>query len=257
MSDSLFATLWIIARWAPLSMRFPRQECWSGLLFPSSGDLSDPGKEPVYPAWQVDSLPPSHLGSWNKALREQSLRRSDCSCDSGPRCLLLSMEDRHWSPALHRSLGSREAAGYREYAVRVTCSSHWSPAQRNSETWPWAVPRSTNLQLVSLQMRSPSSQKRHSMTQACRHASVKTNLQMNKPDVFTTWITSEYIFKIPGHSTSINSLQGLKTFWHLSPSSFLSVHSKKDLWIEDSLFSQLWIYFVNNTEPWTVGFLGQ
>ena len=83
-----FATLWIIACQAPLSMRFPRQEYWSGLPFPSSGDLSDPGKEPAYPAWQVESLP-SHLGSPIKVSREQSLVSgdlTDCSCDSGPRC---------------------------------------------------------------------------------------------------------------------------------------------------------------------------
>ena len=35
---------------APLSMGFPRQEYWSGLLFPSPGDLPDPGTEPVSPA---------------------------------------------------------------------------------------------------------------------------------------------------------------------------------------------------------------
>ena len=35
---------------APLSMGFPRQEYWSGLQFPSPGDLSDPGIEPVSPA---------------------------------------------------------------------------------------------------------------------------------------------------------------------------------------------------------------
>ena len=34
-----------IAHQAPLSMGFPRQEYWSGLLFPSPGDLSDPGVE--------------------------------------------------------------------------------------------------------------------------------------------------------------------------------------------------------------------
>ena len=37
----LFATLWIVAHQAPLSMGFLRQEYWSGLPFPSSGDLSD------------------------------------------------------------------------------------------------------------------------------------------------------------------------------------------------------------------------
>ena len=39
MSDS-FATLWTIAHQGPLSMRFPRQEYWNGLPFPSPGDLS-------------------------------------------------------------------------------------------------------------------------------------------------------------------------------------------------------------------------
>ena len=41
---------------APLSTGFSRQGCWSGLLFPSPGDLPDPGIEPRSPALQVDSL---------------------------------------------------------------------------------------------------------------------------------------------------------------------------------------------------------
>ena len=44
-------------------MGFSRQETWSGLPFPSPGDLPDPGidrKSPVSPALQEDSLPPSH-----------------------------------------------------------------------------------------------------------------------------------------------------------------------------------------------------
>ena len=44
-------------------MGFSRQETWSGLPFPSPGDLPDPGidrKSPVSPALQADSLPPSH-----------------------------------------------------------------------------------------------------------------------------------------------------------------------------------------------------
>ena len=47
---------------APLSMAFPRQEYWSGLLFPSPGDFSEPGIEPTSSALLVDSLPLSHLG---------------------------------------------------------------------------------------------------------------------------------------------------------------------------------------------------
>ena len=40
----------------PLSMGFSRQEYWSRLPFPSSGDLSNPGIEPQYTALQADSL---------------------------------------------------------------------------------------------------------------------------------------------------------------------------------------------------------
>ena len=43
----LFASLWIVAHQAPLSMGFPRQEYWSGLPFPSPGDLCNPGIEPA------------------------------------------------------------------------------------------------------------------------------------------------------------------------------------------------------------------
>ena len=39
----LFATPWTVARQAPLSMEFSRQEYWSGLPFPSPGDLPNPG----------------------------------------------------------------------------------------------------------------------------------------------------------------------------------------------------------------------
>ena len=48
---------------APLSMGFSRQEYRSGLPFPSSGDLPDPGIEPVSPAVHTDSLPLHHQGS--------------------------------------------------------------------------------------------------------------------------------------------------------------------------------------------------
>ena len=53
----LFATPWTVAYQAPPSMGFSRQECWSGLPFPSPGDLSDPGIEPGSPALQTDALP--------------------------------------------------------------------------------------------------------------------------------------------------------------------------------------------------------
>ena len=45
----LSVTLWTVARQAPLSMEFSRQDSWSGLPFPSPGDLPDPGIEPGSP----------------------------------------------------------------------------------------------------------------------------------------------------------------------------------------------------------------
>ena len=51
------ATPWTVARKVPLSMGFSRQEFWSGLPFPSPGDLPDPGIKPMSSAWQADSLP--------------------------------------------------------------------------------------------------------------------------------------------------------------------------------------------------------
>ena len=48
---------WTVARQAPLSMGFSRQEYWSGLSFPSPGDLPDLGTEPRSPTLQAVSLP--------------------------------------------------------------------------------------------------------------------------------------------------------------------------------------------------------
>ena len=43
----LCVTLWTVARQAPLSMEFSRQQYWNGLPCPSPGDLPDPGIEPA------------------------------------------------------------------------------------------------------------------------------------------------------------------------------------------------------------------
>ena len=52
----LFATPWTVARQAPLSMGFSKQEYRSGLLLPSPGDgIPDPGIEPTSPAVQANS----------------------------------------------------------------------------------------------------------------------------------------------------------------------------------------------------------
>ena len=62
----LYAILWTVAHQAPPSMGFSRQEHWSGLPFPSPGDLPDPGIEPRSPALQADALtsePPGCLAN--------------------------------------------------------------------------------------------------------------------------------------------------------------------------------------------------
>ena len=53
----LFVTPWAVAHQTPQSMGFSRQEYWSGLPFPSPGDLPNPGIEPRFPTLQADSLP--------------------------------------------------------------------------------------------------------------------------------------------------------------------------------------------------------
>ena len=59
----LFVTAWTVAHQSPLSMKFSRQEYWSGLPYPLPGDLPDPGiklTSPVfpYPLWvKADSVP--------------------------------------------------------------------------------------------------------------------------------------------------------------------------------------------------------
>ena len=53
---TLCPTPWTAAHQAPLSMGFSRQEYWNGLLFPSPGDLPDPGIKPGFPALYADSL---------------------------------------------------------------------------------------------------------------------------------------------------------------------------------------------------------
>ena len=73
-NSQLFVMLWAVAPTRLLCMRSSRQEHWSGLPWPPPGTLPHPGIEPVSPvtpAFQVDSLLLSHLGSpvaWEEGL---------------------------------------------------------------------------------------------------------------------------------------------------------------------------------------------
>ena len=59
----LFATPWTVAYQTPQSMEFSRQEYWSGLPFPSPGDLPNPGIEPDLPHCRQTHYRLSHQGS--------------------------------------------------------------------------------------------------------------------------------------------------------------------------------------------------
>ena len=103
----LFANPWTVVHQAPLSMRFSRIEYWSGLPFPSPGDLPNPGIEPGSPTLQVGSLPSERMFPLTKWYLERLLPSSHL-------CHQLSL----WQDSLSES---------------VSLSSQW-------ENWTSSVP---------------------------------------------------------------------------------------------------------------------
>ena len=80
----LFATPWTIAHQAPPSMEFSRQEYWSGLPFPSPGDLPHPGIEPGSPTLQANTLPSEPPGKYHSdaaTAAAKSLQSCPTLCD--------------------------------------------------------------------------------------------------------------------------------------------------------------------------------
>ena len=72
---SSFVTPWTVVHQAPLSIRFPRQDCWSELPFPSPGDLPELGSELTSPAWQGRFFPAEPPG---KPTLQQCIYRCFC-----------------------------------------------------------------------------------------------------------------------------------------------------------------------------------
>ena len=66
----LFVTPWSVAREAPLSIGFSRQESWSGLPFPSPGDFPHPEIKPLSSAFRADSLPSEPPGKPTELLKQ-------------------------------------------------------------------------------------------------------------------------------------------------------------------------------------------
>ena len=87
----LSVILWTAVCQAPPSMGFPRQDFWSGLPFPSPGDLPDLGIEPGSPAWQADTSPSEPPGKPWATLLTQAERFQllvDCFWDLNVPCIL-------------------------------------------------------------------------------------------------------------------------------------------------------------------------
>ena len=84
----LFATPWTVAHQAPPSMEFSRQEYWSGLPFPSPGDLPDIRIKPRSPSLRVKALPSEPLGkptiyTWMQPkcpLTDEWIKKMWCVC---------------------------------------------------------------------------------------------------------------------------------------------------------------------------------
>ena len=98
----LFGTIWTVARQAPLSLGFSRQEYWCGLPCPPPEDLPNSGTEPASPsapALQADSLPLSHRGN----LFESLLGAKSRLCTPGPSCVSETKGSQE-SPGLQRHI---------------------------------------------------------------------------------------------------------------------------------------------------------
>ena len=107
----LFVTPWTIARQVPLSMEFSRQEYWSGLPFPSPGDLPDPGIElrsHVFGAPQVVLVvknPPTNAGNVRDVSSIPGSGRSLGEGHGNPlqySCLENPMDREAWRTTVHK-----------------------------------------------------------------------------------------------------------------------------------------------------------
>ena len=119
------ATPWTVARQAPLSMGFSRQEHWSGLPCPSPGELPDPGVEPTSPALQVGSLLLVHPGG-SQGVSGPSI--SESPSDHNGHQAAPSVQAHHAT-----SLGPLKTG--------MRCRGAWPEApSRDTQSWPEHCP---------------------------------------------------------------------------------------------------------------------
>ena len=120
-----FTSPWTVAHQAPPSMGFSRQEYWSGLPFPSSEDLPDPGIKPRSPALQADSLVVKNLPAKAKDV-------GDVRDEGSLPGFLKSPQRKAWQPTPiflpRESCVLRSLAGYSSWGhkkldtMEVTCT---------------------------------------------------------------------------------------------------------------------------------------
>jgi len=112
--DRLFATPYTAAQQAPLCMGFSRQEYWSGLPFPPSGDLPNPVIKPaslnVYLHWQAGYLPIAHIHEYIHTVPKA--RKYYVSISYSSRC--------YWGPAQ-----CTQTFGVLQFSRSVVFNSVW------------------------------------------------------------------------------------------------------------------------------------
>ena len=124
----LFATPWTVAFQAPSSVGFSRQEYWSGLPFPSPGDLPNPGIEPWPPTLQADALPPWTL--WDEKPIFSALH-GKLENEGEKKCMCLS------SVQFSRSVVSDSLRPYGLQQARLSSPSSTPGACSNSCALSW------------------------------------------------------------------------------------------------------------------------
>ena len=90
----IFVTLWTVGHQVPPSVGFPRQEYWSGLPFPSPGDLPDPGIEPKSSALRADTLTSEPSGKPNMVIIQDNY--NNFTRVMVTKCVSLFLEAAQW-----------------------------------------------------------------------------------------------------------------------------------------------------------------
>ena len=127
-SESLSRVWLFVTPWTVQSVEFSRLGYWSGQLFPSPGDLPNPGIKPRYPALRVDSLPaepqgkPKNTGVGSLSLLQRIFwpkNWTGASCIAG---------------GFFTNWAIREAPGIRNHGASKKDPSHWLLCWI---TWQW------------------------------------------------------------------------------------------------------------------------